>query len=132
MVRDIVLAVMSSLAKVERQKISERTKAGLARVRAKGTRLGRPAIGDKVQARIATLARDNPAMTPYAHRQGCRVRREDRGPSMPTPHGTSPGRLDPAQHRDQRQGWPSGRSFRFWQSGAGVWHSIALIDTGPA
>ncbi len=30
MVRDIVLAVMASLAKVERQKISERTKAGLA------------------------------------------------------------------------------------------------------
>src|SRR5439155_20889827 len=36
MVRDIVLAVMSSLAKVERARISERTKAGLARVRAKG------------------------------------------------------------------------------------------------
>src|SRR5204863_8695487 len=50
MVRDIVLAVMSSLAKLERQKISERTKAGLARVRAKGTRLGRPALGDRVQA----------------------------------------------------------------------------------
>jgi DNA invertase Pin-like site-specific DNA recombinase len=42
MVRDIVLAVMSSLAKVERARISERTKAGLARVRAKGQRLGRP------------------------------------------------------------------------------------------
>src|SRR6266851_1089717 len=41
MVRDIVLAVMASLAKVERQKVSERTKAGLARVRAKGKRLGR-------------------------------------------------------------------------------------------
>lgn len=66
MVRDIVLAVMSSLAKVERQKISDRTKAGLARVRAKGTRLGRPAIGDKVRERIAALVRDNPAMSAYA------------------------------------------------------------------
>ncbi|MGH7092199.1 MAG: recombinase family protein [Stellaceae bacterium] len=40
-VRDILLAVMASLAKMERQKISERTKAGLERARAKGKRLGR-------------------------------------------------------------------------------------------
>jgi DNA invertase Pin-like site-specific DNA recombinase len=40
-VRDIVLAVMASLAKMERQKISELTKAGLERARAKGKRLGR-------------------------------------------------------------------------------------------
>ncbi len=76
MVRDIVLAVMASLAKVERARISERTKAGLARVRAKGTRLGRPAIGDRVQARIAALARDNPGMTAYAIAKavGCDVK----------------------------------------------------------
>lgn len=41
LVRDIVMAVMASLAKVERQKISERTKAGLQRAKAKGKRLGR-------------------------------------------------------------------------------------------
>ena len=41
LVRDIVLAVMASLAKVERQKISDRTKAGLHRARANGKRLGR-------------------------------------------------------------------------------------------
>ncbi len=41
MIRDIVLAVMASLAKIERQKVSERTKAGLERARAKGKRLGR-------------------------------------------------------------------------------------------
>jgi DNA invertase Pin-like site-specific DNA recombinase len=40
-VRDIALAVMASLAKMERQRISERTKAGLERARAKGKRLGR-------------------------------------------------------------------------------------------
>jgi len=45
MVRDIVLAVMASLAKVERQRISERTKAGLERARAKGKRLGRAPFG---------------------------------------------------------------------------------------
>jgi DNA invertase Pin-like site-specific DNA recombinase len=41
LVRDIVIAVMASLAKVERQKISDRTKAGLERARARGKRLGR-------------------------------------------------------------------------------------------
>src|ERR1700716_276231 len=66
MVRDIVLAVMASLAKVGRGRISERTKAGLAPGRAKGTRLGRPAIGDKVQGKIAALACENPDMTAYA------------------------------------------------------------------
>jgi DNA invertase Pin-like site-specific DNA recombinase len=41
LVRDIVLAVMASLAKMERQKIGERTKAGLERARSRGKRLGR-------------------------------------------------------------------------------------------
>jgi DNA invertase Pin-like site-specific DNA recombinase len=41
MVRDIVLAVMASLAKMERQKISERTRTGLERARSRGKRLGR-------------------------------------------------------------------------------------------
>ena len=40
--RDVLLALLSSLAKLERTKISERTKAGLERARAKGKRLGRP------------------------------------------------------------------------------------------
>jgi DNA invertase Pin-like site-specific DNA recombinase len=66
MVRDIVLAVMSSLAKVERARISERTKAGLARVRAKGTRLGRPELAGGVRAKIAALAQDKPGMSSYA------------------------------------------------------------------
>ena len=76
MVRDIVLAVMSSLAKVERARISERTKAGLARVRAKGTRLGRPALADTVQAKIAALASSSPRMNAYAISKavGCDVK----------------------------------------------------------
>jgi DNA invertase Pin-like site-specific DNA recombinase len=43
-VRNVLLAVLASLAQLERQKISERTKAGLARARAKGRRLGRAAF----------------------------------------------------------------------------------------
>jgi len=45
--RDILLAVFASLAKVESAKISDRTKAGLARARASGKKLGRPRVVDK-------------------------------------------------------------------------------------
>jgi DNA invertase Pin-like site-specific DNA recombinase len=41
MMRDVVIAIMSTLAEQERLTISERTKAGLARTRKAGTRLGR-------------------------------------------------------------------------------------------
>ena len=44
LVRDLLLAVLSSLAKLERQKISERTKAGLERARANGKHIGRPQL----------------------------------------------------------------------------------------
>src|SRR5271167_276740 len=58
LVRDVLLAVLASLAKLERQKISERTKAGLERARAKGKRLGRApfsrAAEEKLQAALDT------------------------------------------------------------------------------
>src|SRR5262245_39814946 len=41
LVRNILLATLSSLAKLEREKISQRTKAGLERARASGKILGR-------------------------------------------------------------------------------------------
>jgi len=53
LVGNILLAVMSSLAKVESQKISERTRAGMARARAQGTRIGRPALDPALQRKIA-------------------------------------------------------------------------------
>src|SRR4029077_8931856 len=46
LVRNILLAVLASLAKLEREKISQRTRAGLERGRAKGTILGRPKLSD--------------------------------------------------------------------------------------
>ena len=46
LVRNILLAVLASLAKLEREKISQRTKAGLERARAKGKILGRPKFSD--------------------------------------------------------------------------------------
>jgi DNA invertase Pin-like site-specific DNA recombinase len=53
LVRDILLALLASLAKQEAKRISERTKAGMARARAQGKRLGRPAISLKLKAQIA-------------------------------------------------------------------------------
>jgi len=50
--QNIILATLSSLAKVEAQKISERTKAGLARARAKGKQIGRPKIAPAVEAAV--------------------------------------------------------------------------------
>jgi DNA invertase Pin-like site-specific DNA recombinase len=53
LVRNILLALPASLAKVEAQKISDHTKAGMARARAKGKRIGRPAIGRDLREKIA-------------------------------------------------------------------------------
>ena len=58
LVRNILLATLSSLAKLEREKISRRTKAGLERARANGKRLGRPALSDRDKQRLRT-ALDN-------------------------------------------------------------------------
>jgi DNA invertase Pin-like site-specific DNA recombinase len=44
---------MSSLAKIESQKIGERTRAGMARARAQGKRIGRPALDPALQKKIA-------------------------------------------------------------------------------
>lgn len=40
--KDVVIGIMSTLAKIEREKISERTKAGLERARLNGRFAGRP------------------------------------------------------------------------------------------
>jgi len=54
LVRNILLALLASLAKVEAQKISERTKAGMLRAKAKGKRIGRPAISADLRLKIAS------------------------------------------------------------------------------
>jgi DNA invertase Pin-like site-specific DNA recombinase len=52
LVRNVLLAVLASLAKLEREKISQRTKAGLERARAIGKRLGRPKFSDERLERL--------------------------------------------------------------------------------
>jgi DNA invertase Pin-like site-specific DNA recombinase len=61
LVRNVLLAVLASLAKLEREKISQRTKAGLERARAKGKVLGRPRFsdGDREKLRVALDGRDS-------------------------------------------------------------------------
>ena len=56
LVRNILLALLSSLAKVEAQKISEWTKVGMARAKAKGVTIGRPRIGIEIRQAIANRA----------------------------------------------------------------------------
>lgn len=55
LVRNILLATLASLAKLEREKINQRTKAGLERARAMGAWLGRPKFsdGDREKLRAA-------------------------------------------------------------------------------
>jgi len=73
LVRNILLALLSSLAKVEAQKISERTKAGMARARAKGIKIGRPKLGFELRQRIAGRAAKGE--TAYAIAKALRIAR---------------------------------------------------------
>ena len=63
LVRDILLAVMSSLAKQEAIKISERTKAGLDRARSKGKTLGRSPTDPKIMEAIRRDKTVDPSVT---------------------------------------------------------------------
>jgi DNA invertase Pin-like site-specific DNA recombinase len=56
LVRNILLALLSSLAKVETQKISERTRAGMSRAKVKGIKIGRPKIAPELRHEIARRA----------------------------------------------------------------------------
>jgi putative DNA-invertase from lambdoid prophage Rac len=64
LVRNILLALLASLAKVEAQKISDRTRAGMARAKAGGKRIGRPRIDAQLRQRIAAMAANGDS--PYA------------------------------------------------------------------
>jgi DNA invertase Pin-like site-specific DNA recombinase len=64
LVRNILLALLSSLAKVEAQKISARTKAGMARAKAKGIKIGRPRLGIELRQKIVQRAAKGD--TPYS------------------------------------------------------------------
>jgi DNA invertase Pin-like site-specific DNA recombinase len=51
-----VTALLSSFAKVEAQKIIDRTKAGMARAKARGIKIGRPRLRIELRQKIAQRA----------------------------------------------------------------------------
>jgi DNA invertase Pin-like site-specific DNA recombinase len=73
LVRNILLALLSSLAKLEAQKISERTKSGMARAKANGINIGRPKLAIEIRQKIAQRAAKGE--TPYAIAKALRIDR---------------------------------------------------------
>jgi DNA invertase Pin-like site-specific DNA recombinase len=73
LVRNILLALLSSLAKVEALKISDRTKAGMARAKAKGIKVGRPRLTIELRQQIARRAAKGEK--PYAIARALRIDR---------------------------------------------------------
>ncbi len=71
--RFILLALLSSLAKVEAQKISERTRAGMSRAKAKGIKIGRPKLATELRDEITRLAAKG--QTAYAIGKALRIER---------------------------------------------------------
>ena len=68
--RNILLAVVSTLAKAERERISERTKAGLARVKRSGKKLGRPPVASKKRTQAMKLLKMGYSIRQAAHKLG--------------------------------------------------------------
>jgi DNA invertase Pin-like site-specific DNA recombinase len=54
---EAIIGILAAVAQQERIRISERTKAGLARVRSHGKKLGRPRLKDFSKASRATIWR---------------------------------------------------------------------------
>jgi DNA invertase Pin-like site-specific DNA recombinase len=73
LVRNILLALLSSLAKVEAQKISERTKAGMSRAKARGVKIGRPRLAAELRHEITRRAANGE--TAYAIAKALRIDR---------------------------------------------------------
>jgi DNA invertase Pin-like site-specific DNA recombinase len=73
LVRNILLALLSSLAKVEVQKISERTRAGMSRAKAKGIEIGRPKLAAELRHEITRRAATGE--TAYAIAKALRIDR---------------------------------------------------------
>ena len=67
---DAIISILSCLAKQERIRISERTKAGLQRVRAKGIQLGRPKTPQEIITRAKSLRESGLSYAEIGKRMG--------------------------------------------------------------
>jgi len=68
--KDAIIAILSALAKQERVRIGERTKAGMARARAEGKRIGRPRTPDSKIKRASRLRRQGLSFGKIAEAMG--------------------------------------------------------------
>ena len=66
---EAIIGVLAAVAQQERIRMSERTKAGLARVRSHGQKLGRPRLKDLSNASRATIWRRQKAMSVHCDAQ---------------------------------------------------------------
>jgi len=66
--KEAILAILATLAKQERIRLSERVKAGLDRARSEGRRLGRPKLPDSAIAEIRQLHRQGISKREIARR----------------------------------------------------------------
>lgn len=68
--RDLLVQLMAWVAEGERRRLIERTRAGLARARAQGRRLGRPPVSDELRARVHAAAQRYGAVMMIARAAG--------------------------------------------------------------
>jgi len=61
--RDALIGLFAALANQERIRLSERVKAGMARARANGKRVGRPKLSDELRERVLELSKRMPHMS---------------------------------------------------------------------
>lgn len=70
-VRDLLVAVMSWVAQQEKNRLVERTKAGIERARAKGKRLGRPPVPPAALEKGLRLVAEGESVARAAKAVGC-------------------------------------------------------------
>lgn len=72
---DVIVSLLATLAKIEREKIRERTLAGLARARKQGKTLGRPKTEDdhKLVAKVRHLHKEGASLRTIAAQTGIAV-----------------------------------------------------------
>ena len=59
--QEVIISILATLAKQERVRLSERTKAGMARRRAEGVQMGSPAKNATVIEQIRELKQQGPS-----------------------------------------------------------------------
>jgi putative DNA-invertase from lambdoid prophage Rac len=68
--KDAIIAILSALARQEKVRISERTKAGLERTRRNGTRLGRPKTAAETIRKALRLRQEGLSFSQIGERMG--------------------------------------------------------------